>query len=227
MAIDKSVIPRTEGMLATSVDIYLVVPIVTNIMGMSAMVPLTANIGACYEFSRQNTQERHARYSLGKNSFQAKDILPGNITSGITLNKIVLYKDKYKLPGSDQLEALGLSGVISTVENIGEVNGEVAGIFGILGGNTLYQQKPVHVQVITYDHSTNSDNPPVSSITTYWNCWAENNPIKYSLADPDNILVTQEVTFKVARIQTYEPNLQRLMAATASSILPTGVNFNI
>lgn len=220
--VDMSYIPRTEAALSISADIYVVVPVSTTQMGVKLQIPLTAAIGTINKFTRGNDQVRNKRYTLGKHAFEPLDILSGQISSNIVIDKVVLYKHKYMIPGLAQLEQLGLSQTDTTNLSL-EVNGEAQGLFNIVSGNTLYQQKPVHIQVINYDYSTTTDNLAVTSIQYYWNCWFTSNPITYNVQDPDDIIIIQTCELTVGRIETYEPNITRATSALISSILPSGV----
>lgn len=222
---DRTSLPYTEAMLATATSIYVVLPISAKILGAELTIPLTAAIGTIDRLERSNTRENVRRYGLGKNSFEPYDIIPGQITSSLTASKIVLYKDHYAFPMAQQLESFGLSkSVISQISESMETNGEFQGLFGMTGGNVLYQQKPVHIQVINYDHSWGSDSNKVTSITYYWNCWFEDNPIVYDLQNANDVLVKQNVKMTVGRIEVFEPNLNRMLASTISSIIPTSIS---
>ena len=222
---DRTSLPYTEAMLATATSIYVVLPISAKILGAELTIPLTAAIGTIDRLERSNTRENKRRYSLGRHSFEPYDIIPGQITSSITASKIVLYKDKYAFPMSQQLESLGVStSQITQISENMETNGEFQGLFGMTSGNVLYQQKPVHVQVINYDHSWGSDSNKITSITYYWNCWFEDNPITYDLQNAGDVLVKQNVKMTVGRIEVFEPNLSRVLSSTASSIIPTSVS---
>ena len=243
---DRSSIPYTEGMLATSTDIFVVLPIATKIAGVDLTIPLTAAIGTIERLERRNERRNTKRYSLGKHAFEPLDIIPGPIETSLTLTKIVLYKDTYGFPLTQQLEAFGVKPRdIAEVTKELETNGEFQGLFGITGGNVLYQQKPIHIQVINYDHSGIEDNTinkrtnvsinsgwdndiankKVTSITYYWNCWIKDNPISYNLQNAGNILVKQDINVDVGRVETFEPNLSRMLTSTVSSVLPTSITF--
>lgn len=243
---DRSSIPYTEAMLATATDIFVVLPIATTIAGVNLTIPLTASIGTIERLERVNTRRNTRRYSLGKHAFEPLDIIPGPIETTLTLTKIVLYKDIYGFPATQQLESLGIKPTqIAEITKELETNGEFQGLFGITGGNVLYQQQPIHIQVINYDHSGIEDNTinkstnisinsgwdkdsanrKITSITYYWNCWIQNNPISYNLQNAGNILVKQDVTVDVGRVETYEPNLSRMLTSTVTSILPTSITF--
>lgn len=243
---DRSSIPYTEGMLATSTDIFVVLPIATKIAGVDLTIPLTAAIGTIERLERRNERRNTKRYSLGKHAFEPLDIIPGPIDTSLTLTKIVLYKDTYGFPLTQQLEAFGVKPRdIAEVTKELETNGEFQGLFGITGGNVLYQQKPIHIQVINYDHSGIEDNEinkrtnvsinsgwdndiankKVTSITYYWNCWIKDNPISYNLQNAGNILVKQDINVDVGRVETFEPNLSRMLTSTVSSVLPTSITF--
>lgn len=227
---DRSSIPYTEGMLATATDIFVVLPIATRIAGIDLTIPLTASIGTIERLERRNTRRNTRRYGLGKHAFEPLDVIPGQIETELTLTKIVLYKDKYGFPMTQQLESFGLKPTqIAEVTKLLETNGEFQGLFGMTGGNVLYQQKPIHIQVINYDHSGSDgwDMPAkkVTSITYYWNCWIKDNPISYNLQNAGNILVKQDVNVDVGRVETYEPNLSRMLTSTVTSVLPTSITF--
>ena len=225
---DRTSLPVTEAMLATSVDIFVVVPVSASNLGVELTIPLTAAIGTIDKFERINSRENNRRYGLGKHAFEPLDIIPGPITSSISVSKIVLYKDKYAFPMSKQLEMAGLGqkGVDQITQAL-ETNGEFQGLFGMSGGNVLYQQKPVHIQVINYDNSGvegwDVSGRKVASITYYWNCWFEDNPIYYNLQNASDILVRQDVKLSVGRIEVFEPNLSRVLTSTAASIIPTSI----
>lgn len=226
---DRTSLPVTEAMLATSVDIFVVVPISVSNLGIELTVPLTAAIGTIDKFERSNSRENTRRYGLGKHAFEPLDIIPGPITTSINVSKIVLYKDKYAFPMSKQLEAAGLGAAqIDQITQALEINGEFQGLFGLSGGNVLYQQKPVHIQVINYDNSGvdgwDTSGRKVTSITYYWNCWFEDNPISYNLQNAGDILVRQDVKLSVGRVEVFEPNLSRVLTSTAASIIPTSIS---
>lgn len=243
---DRSSLPYTEGMLATATDIFVVLPIATKIAGVELTIPLTAAIGTIERLERRNTRRNTRRYSLGKHAFEPLDIIPGPIDTELTLTKIVLYRDTYGFPATQQLEAFGLKPTqIAEVTKSLETNGEFQGLFGITSGNVLYQQKPIHIQVINYDHSGVEDNNinkmtnvsinsgwdkdvannKITSITYYWNCWIKDNPISYNLQNAGNILVKQDINVDVGRVETYEPNLSRVLTSTVASVLPTSITF--
>ena len=243
---DRSSLPYTEGMLATATDIFVVLPIATKIAGVELTVPLTAAIGTIERLERRNTRRNTRRYGLGKHAFEPLDIIPGPVETELTLTKIVLYRDTYGFPATQQLEALGIKPAqIAEVTKSLETNGEFQGLFGITGGNVLYQQKPIHIQVINYDHSGIEDNDinkttnvsinsgwdkdvannKITSITYYWNCWIKDNPISYNLQNAGNILVKQDINVDVGRVETYEPNLSRVLTSTVASVLPTSITF--
>ena len=227
---DRSSLPYTEGMLATATDIFVVLPIATRIAGVDLTIPLTASIGTIERLERRNNRNNIRRYSLGKHAFEPLDIIPGPISTELTLTKIVLYKDKYGFPMTQQLESFGLKPTqIAEVTKLLETNGEFQGLFGMTGGNVLYQQKPIHIQVINYDHSGvenwDTSGRNVTSITYYWNCWIKDNPISYNLQNAGNILVKQDVNVDVGRVETYEPNLSRMLTSTVASVLPTSITF--
>ena len=227
---DRSSIPYTEAMLATATDIFVVLPIATKIAGVELTIPLTAAIGTIERLERKNDRRNTRRYGLGKHAFEPLDIIPGPIDTTLTLTKIVLYKDTYGFPMTQQLEAFGIKPRdIAEVTKLLETNGEFQGLFGMTGGNVLYQQKPIHIQVINYDHSGvdgwDTSGRKVTSITYYWNCWIKDNPISYNLQNAGNILVKQDVTVDVGRVETYEPNLSRMLTSTVASVLPTSITF--
>lgn len=227
---DRSSIPYTEAMLAQSVSIFVVLPIATKIAGVELTIPLTAAIGTIERLERKNDRRNTRRYGLGKHAFEPLDIIPGPIDTTLTLTKIVLYKDTYGFPMTQQLEAFGVKPRdIAEVTKLLETNGEFQGLFGMTGGNVLYQQKPIHIQVINYDHSGvdgwDTSGRKVTSITYYWNCWIKDNPISYNLQNAGNILVKQDVTVDVGRVETYEPNLSRMLTSTVASVLPTSITF--
>lgn len=227
---DRSSIPYTEAMLATATDIFVVLPIATKIAGVELTIPLTAAIGTIERLERKNDRRNTRRYGLGKHAFEPLDIIPGPIDTTLTLTKIVLYKDTYGFPMTQQLEAFGVKPRdIAEVTKLLETNGEFQGLFGMTGGNVLYQQKPIHIQVINYDHSGvdgwDTSGRKVTSITYYWNCWIKDNPISYNLQNAGNILVKQDVTVDVGRVETYEPNLSRMLTSTVASVLPTSITF--
>ena len=239
---DRSSLPFTEGMLATATDIFVVLPIATKIAGVELTIPLTAAIGTIERLERRNERRNTKRYSLGKHAFEPLDIIPGPIDTTLTLTKIVLYKDTYGFPATQQLEAFGIKPAqIAEVTKSLETNGEFQGLFGMTGGNVLYQQKPIHIQVINYDHSGVEDNKTnvsigsgwdkdvannkITSITYYWNCWIKDNPISYNLQNAGNILVKQDINVDVGRVETFEPNLSRVLTSTVASILPTSITF--
>ena len=227
---DRSSIPYTEAMLATATDIFVVLPIATKIAGVELTIPLTAAIGTIERLERKNDRRNTRRYGLGKHAFEPLDIIPGPIDTTLTLTKIVLYKDTYGFPMTQQLEAFGVKPRdIAEVTKLLETNGEFQGLFGMTGGNVLYQQKPIHIQVINYDHSGvdgwDTSGRKVTSIIYYWNCWIKDNPISYNLQNAGNILVKQDVTVDVGRVETYEPNLSRMLTSTVASVLPTSITF--
>lgn len=227
---DRSSLPFTEGMLATATDIFVVLPIATRIAGVDLTIPLTAAIGTIERLERRNTRRNTRRYGLGKHAFEPLDIIPGQIETELTLTKIVLYKDTYGFPMTQQLESFGLKPTqIAEVTKLLETNGEFQGLFGMTGGNVLYQQKPIHIQVINYDHSGSegwdTSERKVTSITYYWNCWIKDNPISYNLQNAGNILVKQDINVDVGRVETYEPNLSRMLTSTVASVLPTSITF--
>lgn len=227
---DRSSIPYTEAMLATATDIFVVLPIATKIAGVELTIPLTAAIGTIERLERKNDRRNTRRYGLGKHAFEPLDIIPGPIDTTLTLTKIVLYKDTYGFPMTQQLEAFGVKPRdIAEVTKLLETNGEFQGLFGMTGGNVLYQQKPIHIQVINYDHSGvdgwDTSGRKVTSITYYWNGWIKDNPISYNLQNAGNILVKQDVTVDVGRVETYEPNLSRMLTSTVASVLPTSITF--
>ena len=227
---DRSSIPYTEAMLATATDIFVVLPIATKIAGVELTIPLTAAIGTIERLERKNDRRNTRRYGLGKHAFEPLDIIPGPIDTTLTLTKIVLYKDTYGFPMTQQLEAFGVKPRdIAEVTKLLETNGEFQGLFGMTGGNVLYQQKPIHIQVINYDHSGvdgwDTSGRKVTSITYYWSCWIKDNPISYNLQNAGNILVKQDVTVDVGRVETYEPNLSRMLTSTVASVLPTSITF--
>lgn len=222
---DRTSLPYTEAMLATATSIYVVLPISAKVLGTELTIPLTAAIGTIDRLERTNSRENKRRYGLGKNAFEPLDIIPGQITSTLTANKIVLYKDKYAFPMSKQLESFGVGkDQIAQITESMDVNGEFQGLFGMTGGNVLYQQKPVHIQVINYDHGWDSDGKAATSITYYWNCWFEDNPITYDLQNAGDVLVKQNVKMTVGRIEVFEPNLSRMLAPTVASIIPTSIS---
>ena len=228
--VDRSSLPRTEAMLSQSTDIFVVLPITTNVAGVTLTIPLTAAIGTIDKLERRNTRTNTRRYGLGKHAFEPLDIIPGPIQTTLTLSKIVLYKDKYGFPLTQQLESLGVNlKSIAQITKAMETNGEFQGLFGMTGGNVLYQQKPIHIQVINYDNSGvegwDTTGRNVTSITYYWNCWITDNPIAYNLQNAGNILVKQDVSVDVGRVETYEPNLSRTLTSTVASILPTSITF--
>ena len=55
---DRSSIPYTEGMLATSTDIFVVLPIATKIAGVDLTIPLTAAIGTIERLERRNERRK-------------------------------------------------------------------------------------------------------------------------------------------------------------------------
>ena len=243
---DRSSLPYTEALLATATDIFVVLPIATKIAGVDLTVPLTAAIGTIERLERRNDRRNTRRYSLGKHAFEPLDIIPGQIETTLTLTKIVLYKDTYGFPMTQQLESFGVKPRdIAEVTKVLETNGEFQGLFGMTSGNVLYQQKPIHIQVINYDHSGIEDNDinkrtnvsinsgwdndiankKVASITYYWNCWIKDNPISYNLQNAGNILVKQDVNVDVGRVETFEPNLSRMLTSSVASVLPTSITF--
>lgn len=227
---DMSSLPRTEAMLSQATDIFVVLPITTNIAGVTLTIPLTAAIGTIDRLERRNMRTNTRRYGLGKHAFEPLDIIPGPIQTTLTLSKIVLYKDKYGFPLTKQLESLGVNlKSIAQITKSLETNGEFLGLFGMTGGNVLYQQKPIHIQVINYDNSGvegwDTTGRNVTSITYYWNCWVTDNPISYNLQNAGNILVKQDVNVDVGRVETYEPNLSRTLTSTVASVLPTAITF--
>lgn len=226
MATDFTSIPQTEGMLSTSTDIFVVLPIATKILGVELTVPLTARIGTINKLTRANTRENTRRYSLGKHAFEPYDVIPGPISTTLSASKIVLYRDSYQFTGKQQLESFGISAssITDITDNAMETNGEFQGLFGFTGGNVLYQQKPIHIEVVNYNHS-GKDTGSVANITYYWNCWLDGNPISYDLTNADNVLVVQDVSMTVGRVEVFEPNLKQVLASTASSILPTSISF--
>lgn len=222
---DRTSLPQTEAMLATATSIYVVLPISVKALGTELTIPLTAAIGTIDKLERSNTRTNERRYGLGKNAFEPYDIIPGQIQSSITVSKIVLYKDKYGFPMTQQLESFGIdASQVAQITKSLETNGEFQGLFGMTSGNVLYQQKPVHVQVINYDHSMGSDSNKVTSVTYYWNCWFEDNPISYDLQNAGDILVRQNVKMTVGRIEVFEPNLSRVLASTTASLIPSSVS---
>lgn len=230
MNFSKDSIPITEALLSQSTDIFVVLPITANIAGVTLSVPLTASIGTIDRLERRNIRTNTRRYSLGKHAFEPLDIIPGPIQTTLTLSKIVLYKDYYGFPMAKQLESLGvkLSDIAQITKSL-EINGEFQGLFGFTGGNVLYQQKPIHIQVINYDNSGvdgwDTSNKKVTSITYYWNCWITDNPIAYNLQNAGNVLVKQDVNVDVGRVETYDPNLSRVLTSTVASVLPTSITF--
>lgn len=230
MNFSKDSMPKTEALLSQSTDIYVVLPITTNIAGVTLTIPLTAAIGTIDKLERTNTRTNIRRYSLGKHAFEPLDIIPGPITTTLQISKIVLYKDSYGFPLSKQLESLGVKlDQIAQITKTMETNGEFQGLFGITNGNVLYQQKPIHIQVINYDSSGvegwDTSGRKVASITYYWNCWITNNPISYNLQNAGNVLVKQDVSLDVGRVETYDPNLSKVLTSTVTSILPSSITF--
>jgi hypothetical protein len=233
---DRTSLPYTEAMLASATDIYVVMPITTMVAGVELTIPLTAAIGTIEKLERRNNRETTRRYGLGKHAFEPLDIIPGPIKSSLSISKIVLYKDKVTFPLTQQLESLGVTkSMIDQITSNFETNGEFMGLFNMTGGNVLYQQKPIHIEVVNYDHSQNATNDDmqasltssgrVASVMFFWNCWITSNPITYSLQNPSDILIRQEVELDVGRIEVYEPNLSRVASSTASSIIPTSIAF--
>lgn len=230
MNFNRDSIPRTESLLSQSTSIYVVLPITTNIAGVTLSIPLTASIGTISKLERRNIRTNTRRYSLGKHAFEPLDIIPGPIQTTLTLSKVVLYKDTYGFPMTQQLESLGIKlADIAQVTKSLEINGEFQGLFGITGGNVLYQQKPIHIQVINYDNSGtegwDTTGKKVASITYYWNCWITDNPISFNLQNAGNTLVVQDVNVDVGRVETYDPNLSRVITSTVTSLLPTSITF--
>lgn len=227
---DLSSLPQTEAMLSQSTDIFVVLPITTNIAGVTLTIPLTAAIGTIDRLERRNMRTNTRRYGLGKHAFEPLDIIPGPIQTSLTLSKIVLYKDTYGFPLTKQLESLGVNlNSIAQITKSLETNGEFLGLFGMTGGNVLYQQKPIHIQVINYDNSGvegwDASGKKVAFITYYWNCWITDNPISYNLQNAGNVLVKQDVNVDVGRVETYEPNLSKTLTSTVASVLPTAITF--
>lgn len=230
MNYNKDSMPKTEALLSQSTDIYVVLPITANIAGVTLTIPLTAAIGTIDRLERRNTRTNTRRYGLGKHAFEPLDIIPGPVTTTLLISKIVLYKDYYGFPMANQLESLGVKlDQISQITKALETNGEFQGLFGITNGNVLYQQKPIHIQVINYDNSGienwDKSGKKVSSITYYWNCWITDNPIAYNLQNAGNVLVKQDVSVDVGRVETYDPNLSRVITSSVSSLLPTSITF--
>ena len=217
MNYNKDSMPKTEALLSQSTDIFVVLPITANIAGVTLTIPLTAAIGTIDKLERRNTRTNTRRYGLGKHAFEPLDIIPGPITTTLQLSKIVLYKDTYGFPMARQLESLGVKlDQISQITKALETNGEFQGLFGITNGNVLYQQKPIHIQVINYDSSGVEGLDPlgrnVSSITYY-------------LQNAGNVLVKQDVSVDVGRVETYDPNLSRVLTSSVASVLPTSITF--
>lgn len=230
MNYNKDSMPKTEALLSQSTDIYVVLPITANIAGVTLTVPLTAAIGTIDRLERRNNRTNTRRYGLGKHAFEPLDIIPGPVTTTLSISKIVLYKDSYGFPMASQLESLGVKlDQISQITKSLETNGEFQGLFGITNGNVLYQQKPIHIQVINYDNSGienwDKSGKKIASITYYWNCWITDNPIAYNLQNAGNVLVKQDVSVDVGRVETYDPNLSRVITSTVSSLLPTSITF--
>ena len=82
--VDLTSIPRTDAMLATSTDIYVVLPIATKLLGVELTVPLTARIGTINKLTRENNRDNTRRYGLGKHSFEPYDVIPGQISTTLT-----------------------------------------------------------------------------------------------------------------------------------------------
>ena len=230
MDFSKDSIPKTEAMLAQSTDIFVVLPIATMAAGIELSIPLTAPIGTISKLERRNERRNTRRYGLGKHAFEPLDIIPGSIDTTLSISKIVLYKGSYGFPLLKQLESFGLSlGDVANITKSLETNGEFQGLFGMTGGNVLYQQKPIHIQVINYDNSGEQgwdvSGRSVTSITYYWNCWIKDNPISYNLQNAGNVLVTQDVNVDVGRVETFEPNLSRMLTSTVASLIPTSITF--
>ena len=195
-------IPQTQVRLPQSVELRLTIPVQINLgSSISYQLQPGAIIGTIQKLTRTQTRKLHRRYSLGAHAFEPYDILPGNIETSLTLEKVVLYSD--------------------ILQN-NPIDGDALSLFGFLGGNMLYQQSAFNIQEIVYPSPVAPNTDPI--ITTYKDCWFRTNPIMYDVSTADAKPIVQTCEVWVGQVQT-SLSAAELVVPLAKSLLPGGFNF--
>lgn len=201
--------------------------------GLSYALNPGIRIGTIQRMEQEQTRVNTRRYSLGTHAFEPHDILPGQITHRLTLHKVMMYTEKspflalvntvtgsisdaYRLGAANNDNDLN-----SLLNKSATVDGDILSLFGYLGGNLLYQQKPFVVQSLV--HQPDGSDP---SVTTYWDCWFETNPLEYDVSNAESTIIVQRAVVTVGRV-TVSVSAERAAAAAARSILPSSIGIGI
>ena len=192
-------IPQTEARLSQSVEIRMVIPVQVNLgVAFSYQLQPGTTIGTIQKLIRNQDRKLYRRFTLGTNAFEPWDIIPGNITTSLTLEKVVLYQDTL----------LGAP-----------IDGDALALFGFIGGNMIYQQSAFDIQEIS--HPPDGSDP---TITTYKDIWFKTNPITYDVSTAEAKPIIQSVEVWVGAVTT-STTISKLLVPLVKSLLPNGFNF--
>jgi len=193
-------IPVTQGRLASSVELKLMVPVKMNLgFGVTFEFQPGTTLGTVSKVTREQNREIHRRYSLGTFAHEPLDIIPGKITTDLKLEKIVLYAE-YMLQNikGDVAKVLGLEG-----KTIYLSDGDLLGALGFVSGNLFHQQQPFALQEIIHPPAENPGAQP--TITSYLDCWIKSNPLEYDIMNTSGQLIIQTCDVACGKITTSIP----------------------
>ena len=174
-------VPRTPERLNSSVTIYAMPDPVylakTISSGNAAAIAQTAvslGVATATQVATGNSQMRLAGvkkfarkqdrtitriYSLGANSFEPARLIPGKITTTLTLDRVTLYKN----------DALKVA-------------------FGFCGENLIVQQVPLLITEFKNDPNNPNDSM-ATSVVLYTECWVASNPVEYDIMAEDQLVI--------------------------------------
>jgi hypothetical protein len=228
--------PVTEARLPSALEIKLMQPVSLQLgTGFVIDYPQGITLGTISKLTRNQRREVKRRYSLGKHAYEPYDIIPGKITTELSLEKVVLYSEYVASTIPSNVIERMIGQIASTTLNIisGQTlaasktltlsDGDMLGALGYVSGNLLFQQVPFAIQEIVYPPEDFSDKQP--TITTYYDCWLTTNPISYDIHDRDQ-LILQECNVAVGKVTTSIP-FEKAIVPLIRRLLPQSLKIGL
>jgi hypothetical protein len=155
-------------------------------------------IGGTTKFSLTQTRENYRRYSLGKNSFEPFQVIPGKITTTISIERIEF-------------------------QNIND--DKVRRFFIFDQRNLLFQQTPIMVIEYQTCRDASLKNLDKQAIRIYTNCWAKTNPMKYDLTTTD-LLIVKNIELDVGKVIVLDTSVAGIAGTVsmAEELIPSTVD---
>lgn len=170
-----------------------------------------SDIDGVQSFSRDQHREYVARYSLGQNSFEPFQIVPGQITTELVLKRIVFYD----VTSPTLLNVFGffpetlmfqMFPFVLMEEKYAPDEGSFTQAEDTVGSSL--QDSPVYLP---------QSKPKLVAVNLYMECWFIGNPVNYDITQ-GNLLVIPEMKIRCGRMVSFDGTQQSNFVVNAEGV---------